>query len=100
MTKYRKQIEKAKSSIGDILNLGKREFSRSIEQTKQNMVKKKLIQRKKEFLAELGRCLNDAYHDGLPSEIQEFIENTELTDIIKDIENIDEELSVEYEEEV
>ena len=51
-----------------------------------------LLQKRKELFAELGRNLYDAYEDGLPEEIERFLKETELYEIIQDIQETDKDL--------
>ncbi|APJ04422.1 hypothetical protein [Silvanigrella aquatica] len=84
--------KKIQETISDATKIGSREIKRGVDEAKKQIGKMQLLQKRKELFAELGRNLYDAYQDGLPEEIEKFLKETELQEIIQDIENTDKEL--------
>ncbi|WP_186647295.1 hypothetical protein [Fluviispira vulneris] len=84
--------KKVQESISDAATISSREIKRGMDEAKKQFGKVKLIQRRKELFAELGRNLYEAQQDGLPKEIDNFLKETELYEIILEIKETDEEL--------
>ncbi|KAB8029793.1 hypothetical protein [Fluviispira multicolorata] len=91
-SKFSFNWKKVQESIADAATISTREIKRGVEEAKKQYGKVKLIQKRKELFAELGRNLYEAQQDGLPKEINSFLKETELYEIIQEIKETDEEL--------
>ena len=84
--------KKIQETLSDAAKISSREIKRGVDEAKRKIGKMQLLQKRKELFAELGRNLYDAYDDGLPEEIERFLKETELYEIIQDIQETDKEL--------
>jgi len=83
---------KVQETFSDAAKIGSREIKRGVDEAKRQIGKMQSLQKRKELFAELGRNLYEAYEDGLPEEIEKFLKETELFEIIQEIEETDKEL--------
>lgn len=86
------EIRRLQESVSDIARIGGREVKRTLDIAKKQLERVSLLQRRKELFAELGRAFYEAHLDGLPSPVAKYVNDTELQDIIGDIEVIDHDL--------
>lgn len=81
--------KKIQDALIDSAKMGSHEIKRGFSEAKSQLSKFQLIQKRKELFSELGRSLYEAYTDGLPSEIKNFVQSTELHEIINEIQEVD-----------
>ncbi len=84
--------KKIQETLSDAAKISSREIKRGVDEAKRQIGKMQILQKRKELFAELGRNLFDAYEDGLPIEIERFLKETELYEIIQDIQETDKDL--------
>ena len=84
--------KKIQETLSDAAKISTREIKRGVEQAKRQIGKVQLLQKRNELFAELGRNLYEGYQDGLPEEIERFLKETELYEIICDLQDTDKEL--------
>ncbi|KAB8037712.1 hypothetical protein GCL60_11100 [Silvanigrella paludirubra] len=84
--------KKIQETLSDAAKISTREIKRGVDEAKKQIGKVQLVQKRKELFAELGRNLYEAYEDGLPEELEKLLKDTELYEIIQDIQNTDKEL--------
>ncbi len=84
--------KKIQETLSDAAKISSREIKRGVDEAKRQIGKVQIVQKRKELFAELGRNLYEAYADGLPEEIEKFLKQTELYEIIQDLEETDKEL--------
>ncbi len=84
--------KKIQETLSDAAKISSREIKRGVDEAKRQIGKVQIVQKRKELFAELGRNLYEAYMDGLPEEIEKFLKQTELYEIIQDLEETDKEL--------
>ncbi|MBX9839600.1 hypothetical protein [Silvanigrella sp.] len=84
--------KKIQETLSDAAKISTRELKRGVDEAKKQIGKVQLVQKRKELFAELGRNLYEAYEDGLPEELEKLLKDTELYEIIQDIQNTDKEL--------
>lgn len=84
--------KKIQETLSDAAKISSREIKRGVVDAKRKIVTIQLLQKRKELFAELGRNLYDAYEDGLPENLNTLLKETELFEIIQDIQNIDKEV--------
>jgi hypothetical protein len=84
--------KKIQETLSDAAKMSSREIKRGVDEAKRQIGKMQLLQKRKELFAELGRNLYDAYEDGLPEEIERLLKETELHEIIQDIQETDKDL--------
>ena len=88
-SRFSPPLRKVGDVIMDAAKMGSQEISRGVDEIRYRMKKAKLIQRRKELFAELGRTLYEAHEDGLPKTVKNYVENTELIEIMGDIKQLD-----------
>ena len=81
--------KKIQETLYEAAKISSLEIKRGIGEAKRQIGKMQHLQKRKELCAELGRNLYDAYNDGLPEEVERFLKETELHEIIQDIQNTD-----------
>lgn len=84
--------KKIQETLSDAAKISSREIKRGVDEAKRQIGKVQIVQKRKELFAELGRNLYEAYADGLPEEIEKFLKQTELYEIIQDLEETDKDL--------
>jgi hypothetical protein len=84
--------KKIQETLTDAAKISSRELIRGLDEAKRQISKMQLLQKRKELFAELGRSFYDAYQDGLPEDIDRFLKETELYEIIQDIQDTDKDL--------
>ena len=84
--------KKIQETLSDAAKISSRELKRGVDEAKRQIGKVQIVQKRKELFAELGRNLYEAYIDGLPEEVENFLKQTELYEIIEDLKETDKEL--------
>ncbi|MGY3805351.1 hypothetical protein ACWNT8_14900 [Pigmentibacter ruber] len=84
--------KKIQETLSDAAKISSRELKRGVDEAKRQIGKVQIVQKRKELFAELGRNLYEAYVDGLPEEVENFLKQTELYEIIEDLKETDKEL--------
>ncbi|WGL60647.1 hypothetical protein QEJ31_03395 [Pigmentibacter sp. JX0631] len=84
--------KKIQETLSDAAKISSRELKRGVDEAKHQIRKVQIVQKRKELFAELGRNLYEAYVDGLPEEVENFLKQTELYEIIEDLKETDKEL--------
>jgi hypothetical protein len=87
------ELKKLQESLSDVARIGQQEVIRGVEVAKRQLSKMQQLNRRKELFAELGRSFYDWHEDGLPEHLRKIISETELSEIITEIREIDEQLS-------
>ncbi|MEN9810787.1 MAG: hypothetical protein RLZZ488_2354 [Pseudomonadota bacterium] len=87
------ELKKLQESLSDVARIGQQEVIRGVEVAKRQLSKMQQLNRRKELFAELGRSFYDWHEDGLPEPLRKIISETELSEIITEIREIDEQLS-------
>ena len=87
------ELKRLQESLSDVARIGQQEVIRGVEVAKRQLSKMQQLNRRKELFAELGRSFYDWHEDGLPEPLRKIIGETELSEIITEIREIDEQLS-------
>lgn len=87
------ELKKLQESLTDVARIGQQEVIRGVELARRHLTKMQQLNRRKELFAELGRSFYDWHEDGLPEPLRKIVGETELSEIIAEIRDIDEQLS-------
>lgn len=85
--------KRIQETLADAARLSSREIQRGVDYAKKNLERVHLVQRRKDLFAELGRNLYEAHLDGLPSDVARFLAETEFSEIIAELEDVDAEIA-------
>lgn len=86
------ELKKLQESLNDVARIGRQEVKRGVEVAKRQLSKMQHLNRRKELFAELGRAFYEWHEDGLPDSIRAVIGETELSELISEIRDVDEQL--------
>lgn len=87
------ELKKLQESLTDVARIGQQEVIRGVEVAKRQLSKMQHLNRRKDLCAELGRAFYEWHEDGLPEALRAIINETELSEIISEIREIDQQLS-------
>ncbi len=93
MKPFPDELKKLQESLNDVARIGKQEVERGVKVAKRQLTKMQHLSRRKELFAELGRTFYEWHEDGLPDEVRKIFGETELIEIIREIREVDENLS-------
>jgi hypothetical protein len=84
---------KIQETLADAARLSSREIQRGVDYARRNLEKVHLLQRRKDLFSQLGRNLYEAHLDGLPPEVERFLAETEFSEIIAELKDVDSEIA-------
>lgn len=89
MNRLSADLKRLQESLTDAARISSREIKRSVDLAKRQLERVQLVNQRKDLLAELGRTLYEAHGDGLPPLVADYVNETELAEIIGEIKAID-----------
>jgi hypothetical protein len=85
------ELKRLQDAAFDAAKIGARELKRGVELAKSRIEKLKLVQQRKEFLAELGLVVYEFQQQG--TDAANLFQNPDVQEILSDLENCDKRLA-------